>query len=180
MQREIERRQKRAMPMARTVGNLYFEYLKFYSGWSKRQELVLPSVQDFRRSPNGDQFITREGNEYTFTTKKSSYVGDARDVELSLHVNGSLVFEGTFAEQRSEHWSSFQATYVSAFIEGPWVAELNQLGGEAARAWSEFGRISQAEKTARQAQRFGITQAPRGRGCVIALLLHILPLVVLH
>jgi hypothetical protein len=137
---EIERRKKiaRDMKLSQKVWSLYNSNFQYIDDRLKKDpELIFPEVR---------QSLIRSGDSYEFKFKEVPYHleyrkgKDERDriddstmtpMTFALKVSGNLVYEFdmrrtvVFGPDSPSFYESFGS--ISAFIEGPWTADIDEL-----------------------------------------------------
>jgi len=164
---EIERRKglARDMKLSQKVWLLYnsnFQYID--DRLAKDPELILPEVR---------QSLIRSGDSFEFTFKGTPYQlqcrkgRDERDrfgqdrstttpMSFALEVDGNLVYEFdmrrtvTYGPDSPDFYETFGS--ISAFIEGPWTADIDELQGAMRGHSQQVYKQRNAPKVAAQLQ----------------------------
>ena len=157
---EVERRKRRAREsgVVASAFNLFRNDLLHYEAWIKnRPDIVHPEIRinDRKRSVTRGDWCERiegtiRGNRYVFTFREitTSMPDGEPFVYGQLHVD----FQGRkvmtidcTCEQGDSEARMWTPGEVSAFIEGPWVEELNFVFADVTRLHEERNRRAQEE-----------------------------------
>jgi hypothetical protein len=136
---EIERRKRlaRDMKLSQKIWSLYNSNFQYIDDRLKKDpELILPEVrQSLIRSANSYEFKFRERSFHLQCRKgKDERRGDdstTTPMVFALKVHGDLVYEFdmrrtvTYGPDSPDFYESFGS--ISGFIEGPWMADIDEL-----------------------------------------------------
>lgn len=170
---EVERRKKRAeeLRINETVWTLYKDHLKSYPRWkTKHPEYIHPRVSDPIALPNEGVQVMVRGMKCSFSYSEGPGFmhipgEDNKVCTLRLSVNEQLVLEFATSGRRPDRMDSeweYTMLEIDAFVEGPWVEELQRLlpgvkGHEGAAAKEEGKRRREDPNTLEELKRkFGI------------------------
>jgi hypothetical protein len=145
---EVKRRKQRAWQSGaiKSAFDLYRERLPYYDAWSANCAHRMHSqivVTNKTQTKDGDESIQRieatiRGNLYVFAFHESSMCMDDGMIitgYLDVEYQGQRVMRiDCRCEDDRYAGRSWIPTDVSAFIEGPWIAELNSVFAEITRS----------------------------------------------
>lgn len=157
---EVKRLQQRAREsgIITSVFKLSRENLPYYDAWATNcPEVLHPQIQVIdktearsrRESSNRIDAVIR-GNNYVFTFSESTttmpdgepYTTGSLDVDFQGQRVMTIDCECEFEQYMGSTWHTRD---VSAFIEGPWIAELNSVFTEVTRLHTERQRLAQEQ-----------------------------------
>jgi hypothetical protein len=171
---EVEKRKERAQQSGAITSafNLYHYELRHYDVWAKNcPHLLHPEIKVTQklqaRGPSAsDELIdaTIGGNEYFFKFReRSTYLSDGELGELAVHGYLDVDFQGQrvmtidCGTDGDGHWYTGD---VSAFIEGPWIDELNSVFADVRHLHEEDNKRLQEqrkkEETEKLKKNFGL------------------------
>jgi len=139
---EIERRKQiaRDMKLREEVWSLYSSNFQYIDDRLKKEpELLLPEVRESLVRTNESNEFRFKGQTYTLLCRQGKVEKERYDrddsettpLAFSLKVNGQLVFEfdmrKTVTYGRDMPYFNESFGNISAFIEGPWTADIDEL-----------------------------------------------------
>jgi hypothetical protein len=154
---EVKKRKERARQTGAITSafNLYRDELRHYDAWAKNcPHLLHPEIEVTQKlqasGPSAsDELIdaTIRGNDYFFKFReRSTYLPDH---ELYVHGYLDVDFQGQrvmtidCGTDDDGHWYTGD---VSAFIEGPWIDELNAVFADVRRLHQEDNKLLQEQR----------------------------------
>jgi hypothetical protein len=138
--REVERRKKRVetLLLRENVWTLFDKHIKSYPGWREHiPDNIYPRITDpIQMGPNLVQ-VTLGNEKWLFSYSERSSPAPSLDDEIDvvgtlvLSVDDKLVFEfEILITTHLDQYDSSQSYHfwdTKAFIEGPWIVEVDQL-----------------------------------------------------
>ena len=172
---EIERRKEKAksLKLRETVWNLYSSQFKYIDERLQKDfELILPEVREtLKRSDSASEFGFN-GTNYRLVCierkREREHYGSDKTVTthltLSLNASGRLVFE--FNMRTSVTYAPDQPIFddymgeITAFIEGPWIADivelLQEMMAHVQEVWKRRNAPKEAQRLKKAMKKFGL------------------------
>lgn len=154
---EVTRRKERARQsgVITSAFALYDDNLPYYDAWPKNcPELVHPSIKVTNKTEKGSRNESSrriealiQGNSYVFTFRQTTTFMEDEEYTrgyLDVDFQGQRVMTiDCHCEDNRYAGRIWSARDVSAFIEGPWIAELNAVFAEVTCLHGSRNRLAQ-------------------------------------
>ena len=159
--RQVEQRKQRARDLGvdKLLSELYFDHgLRHYSAGMHHQDQRYPIISDAQKLDDNSVRLTMNGKNYViaYRDKSSTFMLDYHGGDLELSSEKRTLICLSISEKADEYVTTYEPFDITAFIEGDWIKDFQQLREQVLERAARWERDRKEKLANELKEKFGL------------------------